>query len=132
MANNSQNSSIATVLNYALEKFNTLTENGEYLYYEEKNTRNEVYEIKDLIKNIIISGNIYEELRADSPFVFTALDFTENTAAVEKLLSADSQTLVLKAAEILKKLGVWNENLRTKALEHVKDSTIRAIIEALQ
>lgn len=131
LANNSQTSAVATVLTNAREKFNTLTENDEYLFDEDKNTKNEVYEIKDLLNNIIISGNIDEELRADSPFVFTALDFTNNKGAVEKLLSSDSQTLVLKSAEILKKLGGWNETSREKALQHVTDSTIRAIIEAL-
>ena len=132
LANNSQNSAVATVLTNAREKFNTLTENDEYLFDEDKNTKNEVYEINKLLNSIKICGNIDEELRADSPFVFTALDFTTNAAAAENLLSTDNQTIILKAAEILKKLGVWNENLRTKALEHVKDSTIRAIIEALQ
>ena len=132
LANNSQTSAVATVLTNAREKFNTLTENDEYLYDEDKNTKNEVYEINKLLNSIKICGNIDEELRADSPFVFTALDFTTNAAAAENLLSTDNQTIILKAAEILKKLGVWNENLRTKALEHVKDSTIRAIIEALQ
>lgn len=132
LANNSQNSAVATVLTNAREKFNTLTENDEYLFDEDKNTKNEVYEIKELLNNIKICGNIDEELRADSPFVFTALDFTNNKGAVEKLLSSDSQTLVLKSAEILKKLGGWNETLRAKALQHVTDSNIRAIIEALQ
>ncbi len=132
LAKNSKDSAVATVLTNAREKFNTLTENDEYLYDEDKNTKNEVYENNKLLNSIKISGNIDEELKSDSPLVFTALDFTNNKGAVEKLLSSDSQTLVLKSAEILKKLGVWNENLRTKALEHVKDSTIRAIIEALQ
>ena len=132
LANNSQTSAVATVLTNAREKFNTLTENDEYLFDEDKNTKNEVYEIKELLNNIKICGNIDEELRADSPFVFTALDFTNNKGAVEKLLSSDSQTLVLKSAEILKKLGGWNETLRAKALQHVTDSNIRAIIEALQ
>lgn len=132
LANNSQNSAVATVLTNAREKFNTLTENDEYLFDEDKNTKNEVYEIKELLNNIKICGNIDEELRADSPFVFTALDFTTNAAAAENLLSTDNQTLVLKAAEILKKLGGWNDKNRTNALENVTDSTIRAIIEALQ
>ena len=132
LANNSQTSAVATVLTNAREKFNTLTENDEYLFDEDKNTKNEVLEINKLLNSIKICGNIDEELRADSPFVFTALDFTNNKGAVEKLLSSDSQTLVLKSAEILKKLGGWNDKNRTNALEHVKDSTIRAIIEALQ
>lgn len=131
LANNSQNSAVATVLTNAREKFNTLTENDEYLYDEDKNTKNEVYEINKLLNSIKICGNIDEELRADSPFVFTALDFTTNAAAAENLLSTDNQTLVLKAAEILKKLGGWNDKNRTNALENVTDSTIRAIIEAL-
>lgn len=131
LANNIQTSAVATVLTNAREKFNTLTENDEYLFDEDKNTKNEVLEINKLLNSIKICGNIDEELRADSPFVFTALDFTTNAAAAENLLSTDNQTIILKAAEILKKLGVWNENLRTKALKHVKDSTIRAIIEAL-
>lgn len=131
LAKNSKDSAVATVLTNAREKFNTLTENDEYLFDEDKNTKNEVYEIKELLNNIKICGNIDEELRADSPFVFTALDFTNNKGAVEKLLSSDSQTLVLKSAEILKKLGGWNETLRAKALQHVTDSNIRAIIEAL-
>lgn len=132
LAKNSKDSAVATVLTNAREKFNTLTENDEYLFDEDKNTKNEVYEIKELLNNIKICGNIDEELRADSPFVFTALDFTNNKGAVEKLLSSDSQTLVLKSAEILKKLGGWNETSREKALQHVTDSNIRAIIEALQ
>lgn len=132
LANNSQNSAIATVLTNAREKFNTLTENDEYLFDEDKNTKNEVLEINKLLNSIKICGNIDEELRADSPFVFTALDFTNNKGAVEKLLSSDSQTLVLKSAEILKKLGGWNETSREKALQHVTDSNIKAIIEALQ
>ena len=131
LANNSQNSAVATVLTNAREKFNTLTENDEYLFDEDKNTKNEVYEINKLLNSIKICGNIDEELRADSPFVFTALDFTTNAAAAENLLSTDNQTLVLKAAEILKKLGGWNDKNRTNALENVTDSTIRAIIEAL-
>ena len=132
LANNSQNSAVATVLTNAREKFNTLTENDEYLFDEDKNTKNEVLEINKLLNSIKICGNIDEELRADSPFVFTALDFTTNAAAAENLLSTDNQTIILKAAEILKKLGGWNETSREKALQHVTDSTIRAIIEALQ
>lgn len=131
LAKNSKDSAVATVLTNAREKFNTLTENDEYLFDEDKNTKNEVYEINKLLNSIKICGNIDEELRADSPFVFTALDFTNNKGAVEKLLSSDSQTLVLKSAEILKKLGGWNETSREKALQHVTDSNIRAIIEAL-
>lgn len=131
LANNSQNSAIATVLTNAREKFETLTENDEYLFDEDKNTKNEVYEIKKLLNSIKISGNIDEQLKPDSPFVFTALDFTNNKGAVVELLSSDSQTLVLKSAEILKKLGGWNETSREKALQHVTDSNIRAIIEAL-
>ena len=128
---NPDDSAAAVVLTNAREKFETLTENDEYLFDEDKNTKNEVYEIKKLLNSIKISGNIDAQLKPDSPFVFTALDFTNNKGAVVELLSSDSQTLVLKSAEILKKLGGWNETSREKALQHVTDSNIRAIIEAL-
>lgn len=131
LAKNSKDSAVATVLTNAREKFETLTENDEYLFDEDKNTKNEVYEIKKLLNSIKISGNIDEQLKPDSPFVFTALDFTTNAEHVAKLLTSENQTLVLKSAEILKKLGGWNDTTRTKAIENVTDLTIRAIIEAL-
>lgn len=120
------------VLLNAREKFNLLTENDEYLFDEDKNTKNEVYEIKNLLNSISIDKKaIDKELSAESPFVYTALELTDNASAVEELLSSKNQTLVLKSAEVLKKLGAWDETARTKALGNVSDENLKAIILAL-
>lgn len=120
------------VLLNAREKFNLLTENDEYLFDEDKNTKNEVYEIKNLLNSIPVDEKAVDtELREESPFVYTALELTGNANAVEELLSSKNQTLVLKSAEVLKKLGAWNETTRAKALGNVSDENHKAIILAL-
>lgn len=120
----------SVVLLNAREKFNTLTENDEYLFDEDKNTKNEVWEIKKLLASKKI-GDIDKELSEESPFVYTALEFTDNVDAVKALLNSNNQTLILKSAEVLKKLGDWSEEKRIKALKNVKDSNIKSIIEIL-
>ncbi len=120
----------SVILLNAREKFNTLTENDEYLFDEDKNTKNEVWEIKKLLDGKKI-GDIDGELAEDSPFVFTALEFTDNVDAVKALLDSNNQTLILKSAEILKKLGAWDENTRAVALKNIFDENIKLIIEAL-
>lgn len=120
------------VLLNAREKFNLLTENDEYLFDEDKNTKNEVYEIKNLLNSIPVDEKAVDtELREESPFVYTALELTGNANAVEELLSSKNQTLVLKSAEVLKKLGAWNETTRAKSLSNVTDVNIKLIIEAI-
>ncbi len=120
------------VLLNAREKFNLLTENDEYLFDEDKNTKNEVYEIKKLLNSMALDENaVNSELREESPFVYTALDFTTNTDAVAKLLTSGNQTLILRCAEVLKKLGAFDENSRNQALKGVTNPNIKSIIEAL-
>ena len=127
----SHNSAVVTVLANAREKFNILTENDEYLFDEDKNTKNEVYEIKKLLNSAKLPPITDYELKEESPFVFTALDLTTNTDLVENLLVSQNQTLILKSAETLKKLGIWNEEKRALSLKNVNDSNIKAIIEAM-
>lgn len=128
----SKKSSVATVLTNAQNKFETLTENDEYLFDEDKNTKNEVYEIKKLLNSLKIDPNLIDlELYEESPFVFTALELSQNTEKISQLLTSKNQTLVLKSAEILKSLSSWTEEKRTVALEHAVDSNIKSILEAL-
>lgn len=87
-------------------------------------------EIKKLLDSKKI-GDIDKELSEESPFVYTALEFTDNVDAVKALLNSNNQTLILKSAEVLKKLGDWSEEKRIKALKNVKDSNIKSIIEIL-
>ena len=124
----------ATVLLNAEDKFNTLTENDEYLFDEDKNTQNEIKDIKKLLGGINkknLKQLIIQELREDSPFVYTALDYTDNVDAVRELLRCGNQTLILKTAEILKKLNSLDNTAKTVALLKITDENIKSIIRAL-
>ena len=134
LINNHTDSKLAVVILNAQEKFEILTENDEYLFDEDKDTKNEIQDIKKLLKSVNkknLEKHINEELREDSPFVFTALDFAEDVVAIRELLKSSNQTLILKTAEVLKKLGNFDETARTVALLKVTDINIKAIIRAL-
>lgn len=134
LINNHDDSKVAITLFNARDKFDTLTENDEYLYDEGKNTKNEIFDIKKLLnsaKKKDLEKYINDELREDSPFVFTALDFATDELAIRELLKSNNQTLILKTAEVLKSLGNFDETARTVALLKVTDINIKAIIRAL-
>lgn len=131
---NCDDSKCAVVLLNANEKFDILTENDEYLFDEDKNTKNEIYDIKKLLKNIDkkeLQKLISEELKEESPLVYTALDFASDVFVIRELLKSNNQTLILKTSEILKKLGSFDETARTVALLKVTDINIKSIIRAL-
>lgn len=128
------NSQIATVLLAAQDKFETLTENDEYLFDETKDTKQEILEIKNLL-NSIDAANLFNltdnELNQDSLFVFNALEYTENEALVRNLLNSSNPTLVLKALEVLKMLEVITPKDKETALNSISDENLRAVIYAL-
>jgi len=127
-------SRIAVVLLNSLEKFNILTENDEYMFDEDKNTKDEIKDIKRLLgkanKNQL-KELVTGELNETSPFVYTALDYTDNIEAVRNLLRCNNQTLILKTSEILKKLNAFDDTSRTVALLKITDDNIKSILRAL-
>lgn len=131
---NSNDSKAAVVLLNAQEKFAILTENDEYLFDEDKNTKNEINDIKKLLSGINVKNlkpMILQELNESSPFVYTALDFTDDVFAIRELLKCSNQTIILKTAEVLKKLNNLDEPTKTVALLKVSDENIKSIIRAL-
>jgi len=131
---NCDESKCAVVLLNASEKFDIFTENDEYLFDEDKNTKNEIYDIKKLLKSAD-KKELYKfvnyELNENSPFVYTALDFASDVFVIRELLKSNNQTLILKTAEVLKKLDNFDETARTVALLKVTDINIKSIIRAL-
>lgn len=131
---NSNDSKAAVVLLNAQEKFAILTENDEYLFDEDKNTKNEINDIKKLLSSINIKNLkplVLQELNETSPFVYTALDFADDVFAIRELLKCNNQTIILKTAEVLKKLNNLDEPTKTVALLKVSDENIKSIIRAL-
>ena len=134
LINSEIDSKSAVVLLNAIEKFETLTENDEYLFDEDKDTKNEIHDIKNLLKNVDIKELKHcaeNELKDDSLFVYTALEFAENPLIIRELLKSDNQTVILRTSEILKKLDNFDETARTVALSKVTDLNIKEIIRAL-
>ncbi|MBP3846862.1 hypothetical protein J6I39_03845 [bacterium] len=124
----------AVVLLNAIDKFDTLTENDEYLFDESKEAKQEIFDIKVLLSSLNLSelkAMASEELRQDSLFVFTALEHASNIKKVRNLLACDNQTLILKTVEVLKKLGALTSQDKNLALENITDENITNIILAI-
>lgn len=134
---------IATVLLSAKLKFDQLTENEEYIFDEDKDTKQEVYEIKNLLnheneafweaqKKLFV-----DELKEKSDFIFSALELvqelnlTEAFDKLKELLNSNNQTIILKTVEIIKHLGKLNEIEKQEVLTKISDENIKAIIESL-
>lgn len=125
---------VLTLLN-AQTKFNQLTENNEYLYDEDKATKNEVEDIKKLLgrhKFELPNRKIDE----DSEFVFFALNLIselklDKADEVRNLLDSCNQTLILKALEVLKNLDKLTEADKNCAMKNVTDENIKAVILSL-
>ena len=127
-------SKIAAVLLNAYEKFETLTENDEYLFDEDKETKNEIHNIKKIVSGINkkqLTKLVNNELNEASPFVYTALDFADDILAIRELLKCSNQTIILKTAETLKRLNALDDTAKTVALVKITDENIKSIIRSL-
>lgn len=132
--NTTMTSEKAVVLLNAAEKFDVLTENDEYLFDNSKDVKQEVFDIKKLLKSVdreFLNSFVADELKPDSLLVYTALDLTSDVSGVRLLLGANNQTIVLKAVETLKRLKAFSDNDRTAALSVVSDENIKSIINAM-
>lgn len=127
-------SASAAVLLNAADKFETLTENDEYLFDETKETKQEIHDIKKLLSGIAMSvlyGLIDEELNEKSEFIFTALEFTENEESVRMLLKSSNPAIVIKALEVLKQFESLTSDDKNTALNSVVDENIKNVILAI-
>lgn len=124
----------AVVLLNAKDKFITLTENDEYLYDENSAVKQEIMDIKKLLKtlnNDNLKILVDEELKPQSPFIYSALDLSQNSSKIRELLNCTNQTVILKAVEVLKSLKVLTKTDKEMALKNVTDENIKNIILAV-
>lgn len=125
-------SEIAVVLANAKDKFNTLTENDEYLFDETKDVKQEVMDIKQLLSSFKVNQSLINaELKSESLFVFTALEFANNESAIRGLLISANQTVVLKALEMLKQMKSLTKEDKNLALSSVTSEDIKSVIVAI-
>lgn len=134
LLNNTLTPETAVVLINAKDKFETLTENDEYLFDETKDVKQEIYDIKNLLNSAKlqnIDNSINEQLTENSLFVFTAIELSSNIERIKQLLNSKNQTLVLKALEKLKELNSLTTENKETALSHISDENIKNIIQAI-
>lgn len=140
-------SETAVLLLNAKQKFEQLTENDEYLFDEDKTTKEEVYEVKNLLNSQPDEfwdeqiKLLKEELNEDSKMVFFALELvlelnlTDSMDKLKELLNSKSQTrgqtIILKTVEVIKSLGKLNEIDKDSVLKKISDENIKLIIQSL-
>lgn len=131
---NNLSSSSAVLLRLAQEKFAELTSNDEYLYDCDKNTKDEVFAINQLLVGIDsykLKNLLYDELYDESDFVFFAVDFVDEQEELEALLDSSNPTLILKVLSILKEKGKLTSEHKTSALNTINADEIKQYIDAL-
>ena len=127
-------STSAVLFRLAKDKFEELTSNDEYLFDSDKNTKDEVKAINDLLKkfnNQKLESLYYDELFEGSDFVFFALDYVNEVEELTTLLDSENETLLLKVLTLLKEKGRLNQNHKEQALQRITCSNIKNIVEVL-
>ena len=124
----------AVALFLAKDKFNMITENEEYLFDEDKNTKNEVNDIKTLLNNADLrpmTSFLYEELFEESDFIYFVLDIVRDEDSLVSLLSGDNQTVIIKVMELLKAQNLLKDEYKQQALSKITDENLKVVANAL-
>ncbi len=134
LLNSSPTGASAVALFLAKEKFNMITENEEYLFDEDKNTKNEVNDIKNLLNNANLypmTSFLYEELYEESDFIFFVLEIVRDEDSLVPLLNGNNQTVIIKVMELLKAQNLLKEEYKELALSKITDENLKIIARAL-
>ena len=124
----------AVALRVAKEKFEELCSNDEYLFDCDKNTKDEIKAINELLKKFNpqkLKSLFYDELYDGSDFVFFAVDFVDEIEELEELLDTENQTLILKVLTVLKSKGSLNAVHKENAFKKVTNNEIKQIIQVI-
>ena len=131
---NNLTSASAVLLRLAQDKFAELAGNDEYLFDCDKNTKEEIYAINQLLVGIDsfkLKNLLYDELYDGSDFVFFAVDYVDEPEELETLLDSSNPTLILKVLSRLKDKDEFTEAHKELALKNIKNDELKQIIEAL-
>ena len=124
----------ALLLRLAKDKFAELCANEEYLFDCDKNTKDEVNAINNLLSNINdnkLKNMLYEELYDGSDFVLFAVDYADEIEELEALLDTENKTLLLKVLSLLKSKQALKDSHKKFALEMLSEGELKEIVEAL-
>lgn len=135
---------IAEILLKALAKFKLFTENPEYIFDEDKDTKYEISSIYKLMQSF--GGDFWRkqkhfilaELESSDDRVIEALsivvefNLTEAADSIKKLLERESEIVVCEALSTLKQIGCLDGIDINAVSSKIKNDNIKAVIENLK
>lgn len=140
-----KDSQAAAVLLKALSKFEMLNENEEYTFDEDKNTKQEINEIYNLLKNQqeyfwnaqknLVKNELNPSLpnyRTSSALrVIAEYNLTQAAEEVKSLLNSENEILLCEAVIALKNLSMLDGINKDEIIGKVKDENKKALIQSL-
>lgn len=140
---NNKDSQAAVLLLLALSKFETFVNNDEYTFDEDKNTKQEINDIYNLLQKQpdyfwnAQKAFVLKELKESSSRALSALEVVKEyklTTAKEQLhelLHSDNEILICEAVGALKQLNMLDGINKDEVLSRVQDENKKAIIANL-
>lgn len=143
-SSNENSSKIAEILLSAYAKFNMFCENQEYIFDEDKDTKNEINAVLNLLKS---QGDdfwnkqkrfVLNELRESNDNIHSAISVVVEyklTEAVEKLkalLNSKNEIIVCEALSALKILDSLGDVNLDEIIEKIENLNIKAVIENMK
>lgn len=140
-----KDSQAAAILLKALSKFEMLNENEEYTFDEDKNTKQEINEIYNLLKNQqeyfwnaqknLVKNELNPSLpnyRTSSALrVIAEYNLTQAADEVKSLLNSENEILLCEAVIALKNLNMLDGINKDEIIDKVKDENKKALIQSL-
>lgn len=140
-----KDSQAAAILLKALSKFEMLNENEEYTFDEDKNTKQEINEIYNLLKNQqeyfwnaqknLVKNELNPSLpnyRTSSALrVIAEYNLTQAADEVKSLLNSENEILLCEAVIALKNLNMLDGINKDEIIGKVKDENQKALIQSL-
>lgn len=143
LCNGDLNQRIATVLLRAKSKFATICGNDEYTFDEDKNTKEELKEIFELLNSFgegfwsHLKSLVPQELKEDKNRVLSALEVIKDfdiKSAVPQILDMiyenEDETVICEGLSALKQFEALSYTNKEEILSELKNETIKAIVES--
>lgn len=143
LCNGDLNSRIATVLLRAKSKFTTICGNDEYTFDEDKNTKEELKEVFELLNSFgdgfwsHLKSLVPKELNEERNRVLSAIEVIkefEIKSAVPQILDMiyenEDETVICEGLSALKQFDALSYTNKEEILSELKNETIKAIVES--
>lgn len=143
LCNDKLKSRVATVLLRAKSKFEIICGKDEYTFDEDKNTKDELNEIKALLNSFSdgfwnhLKTLVSEELKEDKIRITSALQIIKDfeikqtiPQILDMIYESDDETLICEGLAVLKQFNAISYTNKEEILSNIQNEIIKAIIES--